>query len=307
VLLALRFVAESRLEVKTRSYDLLGAFTVTAGLVVLVYAIVKAQAFGWGSARTIGLGAAAVALLVAFVAIERRSAAPLMRLSIFRVRALAVADVALLLVASGMFGMFYFASLYVQEILGFSPLKAGFAFLPVTAGIIVGSGTAQFFVRRIGVRANTIGGMACAAVGLFLLSRVPVHGSYASDLLPGLLLMAFGMGNTFVPITLIATTNVAHEDAGLASGLFNTSQQIGGALGLAVLSTLGADKAASALGKLGHAPNAQESATALVDGFHVAFTGAAILMAVGLVLALALIRRDDVAGVNPDAPMVAAT
>ena len=135
----------------------------------------------------------------------------------------------------------------MQEILGFTPIKAGLAFLPVTVGIGAGSGTAQVLVKRIGVRANTIVGMVIAAVGLFLLSRVPVDGTYVTDLLPGLLLMSFGMGNTFVPITLIATTNVDEHDAGLASGLFNTSQQVGGALGLAVLSTLAADRTASYL------------------------------------------------------------
>jgi EmrB/QacA subfamily drug resistance transporter len=305
-LLSARRIRESRAEGGAGSFDVLGAVLVTAGLIVLVYAIVKAQAFGWGSTRTLGLAAVAVALLVAFVVAERRIAGPLVRLDIFRIRSLSVANFVLLLVAGGLFAMFFFATLYVQEILGFSPLKAGFAFLPVTAGIVAGSGTAQLLVRKVGVRANTIGGMACAAIGLFLLSGVPADGSYASDLLPGLLLMAFGMGNTFVPITLIATTNVEARDAGLASGLFNTSQQVGGALGLAILSTLAADRTANWIGGLGHAPTGAEKAAGLVEGFQVAFTSAAILVAFGAVLMALLLRARDVENVNPEQGMVPA-
>jgi predicted MFS family arabinose efflux permease len=273
---------------------------------VLVYAIVKAKDFGWGSARTLELGAVALALLAAFVVVESRIPGPLVRLQIFAIRSLSVANFVLLLVAGGLFAMFFFASLYVQQILGFSPLQAGFAFLPVTAGIVLGSGTAQFFVRRLGVRQNTIAGMVLAALGLFLLRGVPVDGSYASDLLPGLLVMSFGMGNVFVPITLIATTNMGARDAGLASGLFNTSQQVGGALGLAVLSTLAADKTSSAVRGLGHRPSAAESASAVVDGFHVAFTAAAILVAVGAVLLALLLRARDVENVNPEQGMAIA-
>jgi EmrB/QacA subfamily drug resistance transporter len=305
VVLSWRLIRESKAE-GAGSFDVLGALLVTAGLIVLVYAIVKAQDFGWGSGRTLGLAAIAIALLAAFVLVESRTSGPLVRLDIFRIRSLAVANFVLLLVAGGLFAMFFFATLYVQEILGFSPLEAGFAFLPVTAGIIVGSGTAQFFVRKVGVRANAIGGMIIAAIGLFLLSTVPVDGSYASDLLPGLLLMAFGMGNTFVPITLIATTNVEPRDAGLASGLFNTSQQVGGALGLAVLSTLAADRTSNWLQDLGHAPSAADTAAGLVEGFQVAFTSAAILVAFGAVLMALLLRARDVENVNPEQGMVPA-
>src|SRR3954451_21214924 len=179
---AARFVPESRVEGAHRAFDLAGAFTVTSGLVVLVYAIVKAQEFGWGSGRTLGLAALAVALLGVFVAIERRSSAPLVRLSIFRVRSITAANVVMLLVASGMFAMFYFASIYVQEVLGYSPLKAGFAFLPMTAGIVIGAGLAQQLLARVGVRAVAVGGIALAAAGMAMLTGVPVHGSYAGDL-----------------------------------------------------------------------------------------------------------------------------
>jgi EmrB/QacA subfamily drug resistance transporter len=272
--MALRFVAESRAAGEHRSFDLAGAVTVTGGLVVMVYAIVKAQAFGWGSTRTLGLLALSAALLVAFVAIERRSPDPLMRLSIFRVRALAVADSALLLVASGMFGMFFFASLYVQEILGYSPLKAGLAFLPVTAGIMIGAAAAQQLIRRFGVRNVALTGVILAAAGMAVLTQLPIHGSYVSDLLVGLMPMSLGMGLAFVPITLLGTGGVAAADAGLASGLFNTAQQVGGSLGLAILSTLAASQTTNLLSDGGVSVVA-----ARVSGYHVAFAAAAIMLA----------------------------
>jgi predicted MFS family arabinose efflux permease len=227
--------------------------------------------------------------LAAFVVIELRSVAPLMRLGIFRVRTLAVSNSVLLLVASGLFGMFFFASLYVQEILGYSPLRAGLAFLPVTGGIIVGAGIAQQLIRRVGVRNVAVGGIALATVGMILLTQLPVHGSYVGDLLPGLLPMSIGMGLVFVPITLLGTGGVDGEDAGLASGLFNTAQQVGGSLGLAILSTLAASRTSSLLsGAQGHV----SAAAARVSGYHVAFVAAAVMLGVGgLILATALRPR----------------
>jgi EmrB/QacA subfamily drug resistance transporter len=292
-LLAMRYIPESRAEQRPSSFDLAGAVSVTAGLILLVYAIVKAEAYGWGSTKTFGLAAAAVALLGVFVLIERRSKAPLVRLGIFKVRSLLGANLVLLVVAGGLFANFFFSSIYVQEILDYSPLEAGLAFLPVTAGIVIGSGLSQILVKRLGVRETTMLGMVIAAAGLFVLAQATVDGTYLSTLLPGLLPMSIGMGLTFVPVTLIATTNVASEDAGLASGLFNTSQQIGGALGLAVLATLAANKTASLHGV--------DQATALVEGFQVAFTGAAILMLVGVALLAAIVRRSDVANVSAGA------
>jgi predicted MFS family arabinose efflux permease len=206
------------------------------------------------------------------------------------------ANLVLLVVAGGLFANFFFSSIYVQRILGYDPLEAGLAFLPVTAGIVAGSGLSQVLVKTVGVRETTMGGMTLAAAGLFLLSQAEVGGTYLGTLLPGLLLMSVGMGLTFVPVTLIATTNVSAEDAGLASGLFNTSQQIGGALGLAILATLAADKTASVQAN----PAGPPDPAALVEGFQVAFTGAAILMLVGVVLLAALVRRRDVANVSPD-------
>ena len=223
---------ESRLT-ERRGFDLVGALSVTGGLIVLVYAIVKVQAYGWVSAQTIGLLAVAVALLATFVVIELRSRHPLVRLDIFRTRSLTAANTMMLAVGGGMFAIFFFATLYVQEILHLSPVQAGLGFLPLTAGIILASGIAQQVIGRVGVLPVVVSGMALASAGLVLLSRVSADGSYASDVLPGLVVMAVGLGLTFVPLTLIGTTNVANSDAGLASGLFNTSQQVGGALGLA--------------------------------------------------------------------------
>jgi EmrB/QacA subfamily drug resistance transporter len=289
LLLTARFVPESRSELAHRTFDLLGAATVTGGLVVIVFAIVKSQAYGWGSPRTIGLMAAGAVLLAVFGLIERRSSAPLVRLSIFRVRTLAVADLVLLLVASGMFGMFFFASLYVQEILGYSPLRAGLAFLPVTAAIVIGAGIAQQLIPRLGVRNVAVSGVLLATAGMSVLTQLPVHGSYVGNLLSGLFPMGIGMGLTFVPITLLGTGAVSGEDAGLASGLFNTAQQVGGSLGLAFLSTLAASQTSS----LVH-PGMSAAATvaARVSGYHVAFAAAASMLAGGgLILALALRRR----------------
>jgi EmrB/QacA subfamily drug resistance transporter len=295
IALALRFVPESRIENARGGVDILGAVSVTGGLVLLVYALVNAQTAGWVSVETLGLMALAVALLAGFVILEGRLRHPLIRLGIFRMRSITGANASMLLIAGGLFAMFFFASIYVQEVLGYSALRAGLAFLPVTLGIIAGAGLSNLLIRRVGVRAVGISGMSIAAVGLLVLSRIPVHGTYLGDLLPGLMIMAFGMGLTFVPITLIATTNVAAEDAGLASGLLNTAQQLGGAIGLAVLSTLAANTTANTLSALGHAPTPADGVSALVSGFHVAFiVGAGLMLSAAVILA-ATVRKRDVA------------
>ncbi|MEA2247366.1 MAG: hypothetical protein QOH46_1895 [Solirubrobacteraceae bacterium] len=305
-LAALRLVPESRGEMTHRRFDLAGAMSVTGGLLLLVYAIVRAQVKGWGSLHTLGLTAVALALLAAFVIIERRSVAPLVRLGLLRVRTLAVANGVLFVVVGGLFGMFFFATLYVQEILGYSPLKAGFAFLPVTLGIIIGATLAStVLIRRLGVKPTVVGGMSIAALGLVVLAATTkVDGTYLGILL-GLLPMSIGMGCTFVPLTLVATTGIEAEDAGLASGLFNTFQQIGGALGLAILSTLATDRTTSILGGLGHAPTAQDRASGLVEGFQLAFEVSAGLMAAGVVLVVVLLRRRDLARIDTTQPVMA--
>jgi EmrB/QacA subfamily drug resistance transporter len=232
---ALRYVPESRDEHAHRSYDIGGAASVTGGLMALVYAIVKAETAGWGSTTTIGFFVLAVVLLIAFVVIELRSAEPLVRLSIFRVRSLSTANLSMFLVGSGMFAMFFFNTLYIQRVLGYGPLEAGLAFLPFTAGVMASAGIASSFTPKIGVRPVAAAGMIATVIGMLLFARMPVDGAYAIDVLPAMLICSIGMGAVFMPLTLVATTGLKDEDQGLASGLFNTSQQIGGALGLAIL------------------------------------------------------------------------
>ncbi len=302
---SMRIVPESKDEHAHKSFDAAGAITVTGGLVALVYGIVKAQEKGWGSLHTIGFGVLAAALLTAFVLIERRSVEPLVRLSIFRVRTIRAANLTMLFVASGLFAMFFFNTLYVQRVLGFSPIQAGLAFLPFTAGIIIGAGLAQRLVPALGAREVPLIGMGLAVVGLLLFLRLEPDGHYVVDLLPAMLLVSIGMGLTFVPVTLIATSGIPHDDAGLASGLFNTSQQIGGALGLAILATLSATATTNTLESLGHRPTPADQSQALVDGFHVAFLGSAAFVAAGAVLLAALLRRRDVVAVGEGAPAAA--
>jgi EmrB/QacA subfamily drug resistance transporter len=291
-LLSLRYVPNSRAEKRPETYDVAGAVTVTGGLLVLVYAIVKAQSYGWGSGKTIGLFVVALLLLAAFVAIEQRSKAPLIRLGIFRLRSLSGSNVAMLLVASGLFAMFYFASLYLQGILGYKPLQAGFAFLPFTLGIVIGAGASQALIRRIGIRLVSYIGITMGAIGLLYFGRLPVDGSYVRDVLPTILVVSIGMGMTFVPLTLLATTNVASEDAGLASGLFNTSQQVGGALGLAILSTLAASRTSHLLSEGPQTPAAR--ADAVTSGYHVAFAVGALMLVGALAVLAVTIRQRDV-------------
>src|SRR5438067_3079558 len=291
-LLSLRLIPESRDALAHRSYDLAGAVTVTGGLMALVYAIVDAQSAGWGSAKTLGFFGLAAVLLTTFVAIELRAKSPLVRLSIFRIRSLLTANVAMFLAMSGMFAMFFFNTLYIQRVLGYGPLKAGLAFLPFTAGIRISAGIASEFAPRLGVRPVAAVGMLLTAAGLVLLTLLPVHGPYAANVLPSILLSSLGLGAVFMPLTLIATTGLDDDDQGLASGLFNTSQQVGGALGLAVLSTLAASETSSAGGSPAHA---------LVVGFHWAFAAGAVVMVAALAVMIALLRRRHVARIEQQA------
>jgi EmrB/QacA subfamily drug resistance transporter len=284
-----RLVPESKDEHAHQGYDIAGAVTVTGGLMTLVYAIVKAETKGWGSTTTIGLFLVAVALLASFVVIERRSKEPLVRLSIFRTRSLLTANLTMFLVATGMFAMFFFITLYLQKVLLYHPLKAGLSVLPFTGGIMVSAGLASGLAPRLGVRPVAAVGMVLTAIGMLLFARMPVGGAYVTDVLPGMLVASLGLGAVFMPLTLVATTGLEDEDQGLASGLFNTSQQIGGALGLAILSTLAA------------AETHGGAKSALVHGFHYAFAGAAVFVIGGLVVMLALLRKRDVARIEAEA------
>ncbi len=304
--LSLRYVPESRDEHAHKTFDIPGAVAVTAGLIALVYGIVRSAELGWGSGQVIGILAVSAVLLIGFVVIEHRSAEPLVRLSIFAVRTVRGANVAMLIVACGLFSMFFFNTLYLQRVLDFSPIESGLAFLPFTAGIIIGSIASQQLIPRLGAREVPIVGLLIAVLGMLLFLRLTPESSYLADILPGIMLTSIGMGLTFVPLTLIATSGIPVDDAGLASGLFNTSQQVGGALGLALLSTFAANKTADVLSSTGGKPTDAQTAEALVDGFHVAWIGCAAFLAAGAVMLFVLLRRGDVLAVahGESAPVV---
>src|SRR6516162_6502821 len=219
-------------------FDTPGALLGTAGMLLLVYTLIKAPDVGWGTANTIVLLATAVALLAAFAVNELRSRNPLMPLSIFRVKGLAAADATWLIGIAGFFAMFFFLTLYMQEVLGFSPIQAGAAYLPVTFCLAVASGVSSQLFARIGTRPVIVGGALLSAGGIYFLSRIPVDGSYVPDVLPGLVMMAVGFGAVFVGVTTAANAGVPADKAGLAAGLLSTSQQLGMALGLAILSAV---------------------------------------------------------------------
>jgi EmrB/QacA subfamily drug resistance transporter len=275
-------LAESRATGEQRHFDVAGAVSVTAGLSLLVYALVDANDAGWGSAQTIGLFAISAALLAAFVVIERRTPSPLMPFSIFRLRTLTGANVVGVLVGASLFSMFFFISLYMQQVLGYSAIKAGLSYLPLAISIILSAGIASQLVTKIGFKTVMAAGMALIAVALVWFSQISVDGSFTSDILGPSLLAAVGLGFSFVTTTIAAVSGVREHEAGLASGLINTSQQIGGALGLAILSAI----SISAIGG-SHSP------AALVDGFHDAFLGGALFAVLGLIATLTLVRTSD--------------
>ena len=288
VALAVRFVPGGRIETEERGADILGAVAITGGLALLIYVIVGTQTYGWGAPRTLILGVVSLVMIGGFVAIEARVRAPLVRLAIFRSRALAVGDGAMFFLGAGLFANFFFGTLYLQEILHFKPIPTGFAFLPVAVLIGAAAGVSQRIVPRYGVRAVAVVGMAIAAAGLALMVRVSVHGTYAGTLLPSFVLLAVGLGLAFVPATLIGVSSVHGDDAGLASGLFNTAQQVGGALGLAILATLAASRTSSLL--TGHHATKAAVASETVSGYRIAFVVAAGFMLTSIVVIVSFLR-----------------
>jgi EmrB/QacA subfamily drug resistance transporter len=283
-----RLIAESRAEAETRAFDVAGAVTVTAALSVLVYALVDANSAGWGSTQTIGLIALSLVLMASFIAIELRAAKPLVPFSIFRIRTLTGANVVGLLVGASLFSMFFFITLYMQQVLGYSPIHAGLSYLPLALVIMASAGIASQMVTKLGYKPVLAMGMLFIVAGLLWFSRVSVGGSFTTDILGPSVLAAAGLGFAFVTTTIAAVSGVEESEAGLASGLINTSQQVGGALGLAVLSAV-------AISRTDHVMSSGQSSIAngLTEGFQSAFLGGALIALLGFALTLILIRSSD--------------
>jgi len=286
------FLDETRASGIARRFDVPGAATITAALALLVYALVDAGTAGWTSFQTIGLTAASLLLLGAFVVIERRSPAPLVPFRIFRLSALLGSNVAGVLFGASVYGMFFVVTLYLQQVLGYSPLVAGFAWLALSVTALLTSVGGAQLVTRIGPRRPLVAGLAIAAVGIWLLSRLPADATYIADLLPGMVVSGIGIGLAFVTMSIGALEGVQEGDSGLASGLVNTTQQIGGALGVAVLSTIAISRTADLLDA-----NPTQPAAALTGGFGDALLAGAAFAALGALLAGVLIRRRSLAPV----------
>jgi EmrB/QacA subfamily drug resistance transporter len=262
------------------TFDSQGAVLVTGGMLLLVYGLVRAPIVGWGSIQTVFTLIGSAVLLIAFAVNESRSRHPLVPLAILRVRGLVAADLTQLIAFAGFFSLFFYATLYMQEVLHYSPLKAGAAYLPITAGFAVAGGVASQLVTRVGTRVVVVTGCVIAAAGIYWVSRVPLHGSYVSDLLPGFLVMSLGAGSVFVSVTAAANAGVPSDKAGLAAGLLNSSQQVGSALGLAILSAV-------AITRTDHLMAAGVPHVVASDaGYHSALLVGSILMAAAALLAL---------------------
>ena len=269
---AFRLVPGGRPAARPAGFDISGAVLPTGGMLLLVYALVRAPDQGWGSARTIGELATAAVVLAAFAATEMRRRGPLFPFSIFRVKGLAAADATQMIAFAAFVSVFYFLTLYMQDVVGFSPIRSGSAYLPVTAGIVVAAGISSRLFARIGTRPVIVAGALIAAAGVWYLSRIPVRGTYPASLLPGLVIMAIGIGAVLVAVTTAANAGVAEDKAGLAAGLLNASQQLGTALGLAIFSAIATARTSALLTV--HAP----PAAALTAGFRSALLACAVFL-----------------------------
>jgi EmrB/QacA subfamily drug resistance transporter len=289
-----RYVRESKAEGLAKHFDALGALTVTASLVLLVFALTQANRVGWGSAQTIGVFIGSAVLMAIFIWNETRSRSPLVPLSIFKRRTLTGANVIGFGLGTMIFGMFFLLSLYMQQVLGFSAMETGFGYLAVALTVIAAAGISQGLVTRLGVKPVLVVGMALLTIGLVYFTQVSADGSYVADLLPGFLIIGVGMGFSFVPISIAALAGVEGPEAGLASGLINTSQQIGGALGLALLTTVATTRTTDLL----EGGTAQPEA--LTSGFSLAFWVAAGFGLVSLLTTIAVLRQRDIPAVDAE-------
>ncbi len=268
--------------------DVPGAVLITGGLMLAVYTIVEAVDYGWGSLHTLGLGAVAIALIAGFVARQARAGTPLMPLRVLRSRNVSGANLIQVLMVAGLFGMFFLGALYLQRVLGYGPVEVGLAFLPVAVLIALFSLTVTDKVMlRFGPRNTLLAGLGFVLAGLLLFTRVPIDGSYAADVLPTMLSFGIGAGLSFPAMMSLAMSDAAAEDAGIASGLVNTTQQVGGALGLAVLATLSTEKTSALLA------DGAGRASALVDGYQLAFMIGAGFLAVAIALAATMLEPTD--------------
>jgi EmrB/QacA subfamily drug resistance transporter len=290
MLVAPVLLRESRAGLGHRHFDLAGAAAVTGGLMLLVYAMTRATSDGWTTASTLGLLAGSVALLVAFVGVELRSPAPLLPLRIFRLRTLSAANLTMAVVGSVAFSEFFLLTLYLQDVLHYSAIQSGVAFTGFALTVVVISNVAQVVVARAGVRATLTAGLVLSAVSVALLTRLPVDGHYFWDLFPAFVLGGAGMGLSFVPVTIASLEGVERSDAGVASGLVNTSRQIGGAVGLAAVSAIAASSTSAYVD--GHAGVTAASAVALDHGFRTALEVLTGLLVAGAILAVTLVRTS---------------
>jgi EmrB/QacA subfamily drug resistance transporter len=273
-------IRDDRRRARLQNFDLVGSLLATGGMLLLVFALVKAPAQGWGDTRTLAELAGAVVLLAAFVVNERRNRDPLLPLGIFRVRGLAAADTTQLIAFAGFLAVFFFLTLYMQNVLGYSAIQTGAAYLPLTLGVIISAGVSSQLLARTGTRPLIVLGSLAAAGGVYWLSRIPVDGSFLADLLPGMMVMSLGLGAVFVAVTTAANAGVPADKAGLAAALLNASQQIGGALGLAIFSAIATSRTQDLLSA--HAPVPQ----ALTSGFQRALLAGSIFLVVAAVLGL---------------------
>src|SRR3954470_9906398 len=288
IALAPRLLGESRADLAHRHFDLPGAASITAGLMLLVYAMTRAVQHGWGSTGTVVLLAVSAALIIGFVAIELRSAAPLLPMRIFRLRTLTGSNVAGLLMGAAIFSQFFLLTLYMQQVLHYSAIQTGVAYLALTLTIIVFANVSQAVALKIGLRIPLVTGLLLAAGGLVLYARLPVDGHYFWDLFPAFLMSGLGMAFAFIPMTIGALAGVRDADAGVASGLINTSQQIGGAIGVALATTVAATATAHFVAA--HPGAVPASGPALTHGFSVAFYVLAALAAAAAIASALLVE-----------------
>jgi EmrB/QacA subfamily drug resistance transporter len=306
LLSSFRLVRAERRTASVSHFDVLGAATVTVGMLLLIYTLIRVPEVGWGDWRTIsGLSGAAL-LLVVFLINEQGHPRPLLPLSIFRIKGLGAADATQVVAIAGFYSMFFFVTLYMQNVLHFSPIQAGSSYVPVTIGVAISAGISSKLFERVGTRPIIVVGSLFAAGGVYWLSRIPVHGSYVSDLLPGLMIMSIGLGAVFTGVTTAANAGVPPDKAGLAAGLVNTSQWFGAALGLAIFSAIATNRTSQLLTAHVSAP------FALTQGFHRALLASSLFLVAAAVIALwatntrgePVSESDDEMPVNLDVDLV---